>query len=191
MSIFNKTKSERREILGLSIRVDEKHTDRPCTRTHTHTHTLHTQRTNFTCPYTRILAYTMQQHIHTHTPIDHTHAHTHTHTQPHTHTHTPVKPGAQVQSWAASLPATELEFDGQTSHNLAASMSENLPASHWLHAAEPMAALCVPGAQGRQGPPSEPVYPPLHLQSVSSSLPVCASVFEGQLEQSADPGLGL
>ena len=40
-------------------------------------------------------------------------------------------------------------------------------------------------------PPSEPVYPELQRQSVSSSLPVCESVFAGQLEQASDPWLGL
>ena len=54
-----------------------------------------------------------------------------------------------------------------------------------------MAALCVPGAQTSQGPPLAPVYPELQRQSVSSSLPVCEMVFEGQLEQDSDPGLGL
>ena len=116
--------------------------------------------------------------------------HTYMHTSQ-THTHTPVKPGAQAQSSAASLPATELEFAGQFSQELAATALENLPASQSLHADDPNPVLCLPGVHATQGPPSEPVYPALQRQSVSSSLPVCESVFGGQLEQDSDPGLVL
>ena len=47
--------------------------------------------------------------------------------------------------------------------------------------------LYLTGAHARQGPPSEPVYPELQRQSVSSSLPVCESV----IEQASDPWMGL
>ena len=80
------------EILSLSIRVDEKHTNRQCTCTHPHTHTLHTKRANL-----HVLVYTHTR-IHNATPHLHTHPHTHktTHTHTHTHTHTGEARGAST-----------------------------------------------------------------------------------------------
>jgi hypothetical protein len=66
-----------------------------------------------------------------------------------------------------------------------------VPAAHAAHAAEPAAALNVPAAHAAHAPPSAPVKPAAHLQSVAASLPCALSAFAGQLAHAALPAPAL
>ena len=65
----------------------------------------------------------------------------------------PVHPALQVQLVIATLPAGELEFDGQLIQSLDAAELLYLPASHAAHV-----------------PPSGPDHPALQVQSVLAML---------------------
>jgi hypothetical protein len=62
-------------------------------------------------------------------------------------------------------------------------------ASHAAHSPEPEAFLYVPTAHAAHGPPSGPVYPALHAQSVAAVLPAGASACAGQAWHSALPAV--
>ena len=65
-----------------------------------------------------------------------------------------MKPALQVQPEAASLPADELDPEGQL-----------------LQDPAPDVSLNPPGAQGEHDSPSGPVKPALHVQREAASLP--------------------
>ena len=82
----------------------------------------------------------------------------------------PVYPGLHTQSVAALLPLSEDEFSGHNSHALshvAAAVVEYVPAPHAKHPDDPFTALYLPASHAVHSPPSRPVYPALHLQSVA------------------------
>ena len=64
-------------------------------------------------------------------------------------------------------------------------------ASQAVHAAEPLAALYVDAGHAVHGPPSAPVYPAAHLQSVERLLPLEDCEFAGHAVQLAAPVLAL
>ena len=70
-----------------------------------------------------------------------------------------------------SLPAGELDPEGQLLHGPAPDEVLNLPEGQLLHDPAPVVSLYSPGAQGEHAPPSGPVKPALHVQSEASSLP--------------------
>ena len=72
--------------------------------------------------------------------------------------------------------------------SVAPAVLEYFPRVQAVHSAEPSTSLYLPATHARQGPPSCPVYPALHLQSVTSSLPICETVLLGHSEHAADPG---
>lgn len=65
-------------------------------------------------------------------------------------------PALQPQSVRPSLPAGEMEFEGQLLQEAAAAC-EYLPDRHCAQGAEPGAALLVPGEQAVHASPSGPV----------------------------------
>jgi hypothetical protein len=67
----------------------------------------------------------------------------------------------------------------QVSSEISESSLEYLPSEHREHTALPLESLYVPGAHAEQLPPSGPVYPKLHTQSVILSEPVAEKVFGG------------
>jgi len=62
---------------------------------------------------------------------------------------------------------------------------EYLPPWHKVHAAEPLTSLYDPATHAVHVPPSRPVYPILHVQSVTSSLPRPEYASEGHARQAA------
>ena len=60
-----------------------------------------------------------------------------------------------------------------------ASLTENVPPAHASHAPDPFTALYVPSSHATHGPPSIPVYPASHLQSVALILPAEDDDLEG------------
>ena len=52
---------------------------------------------------------------------------------------------------------------------MAASSVEYVPSGHSEQASDPFVALYLPASHAAQVPPSGPVYPALHLQSVTLS----------------------
>ncbi len=58
-------------------------------------------------------------------------------------------------------------------------MGDTAFAGHALHAADPLASLYVPVAQGTHVPPSVPVYPASQVQPVIDPLPAAAREFAG------------
>jgi len=76
----------------------------------------------------------------------------------------PVYPALHLQAVTLSFPAADVESDdGQAKHSALPAVSLYVPATHAVHS-----------------PPSGPVYPALHLQSVTLSLPA------GELEYLTD-----
>jgi hypothetical protein len=71
----------------------------------------------------------------------------------------------------------------QARHDVAASKVLNDPAPHASHATAPCSNLYVPAAHGVQGPPSGPVWPAMHRQSVMSLLPALLRVSDGHGRQ--------
>ena len=89
------------------------------------------------------------------------------------------------------LPAGEWALASQAIHvvlRVAPGVLKYFPTSHSKQDAEPSTSLYLPAPHAKQGPPSCPVYPALHLQSVTSSLPICETVLLGHSEHAADPG---
>ena len=74
------------------------------------------------------------------------------------------------QSVTLPLAAGDLEFDGQLEHSALPAVSLYLPATHAVHS-----------------PPSGPVYPALHLQSVNVSLPAVELEFAGHAPTAPAP----
>jgi hypothetical protein len=58
-------------------------------------------------------------------------------------------------------------------------MADTAFVGHALHAADPLASLYVPAAQGTHVPPSAPVYPASQVQSVCDPPPAAAREFAG------------
>jgi len=88
----------------------------------------------------------------------------------------------QVQSTTLSLPAGELEFNGQALHvefAEAPTAVEYVPVPQSLQAADPVNALYLPAAHAVHVPPSGPVDPALQVHAVKEVLPA------GALEVSA------
>lgn len=56
---------------------------------------------------------------------------------------------------------------------------EVFPPAHIEHVSLPLSLLYVPASHSVQSPPSGPVYPALHLQSVMESLPAVDQVWVG------------
>lgn len=84
----------------------------------------------------------------------------------------PVYPALHLQSVEAVAPAANAE----------------LLTLHPKHAADPVAVLYCVLRHGLQGPPSDPVYPALHLQAVVVVLPVPAVVeFPVHSKHAKDP----
>ena len=98
-----------------------------------------------------------------------------------------MKPALQVQPEAASLPADELDPEGQLLQAPAPDEVLNLPEGHLLHDPEPGVSLYSPGAQDAHGPPSGPVKPASHVQSDGSSLPAGELDPEGQMLHAPAP----
>jgi hypothetical protein len=67
----------------------------------------------------------------------------------------------------------------QHSDKLTATPDVDMSAGHALHAADPVAALYVPAAQGTHVLPSAPVYPASQMQLVRDPLPAAAREFSG------------
>ena len=93
--------------------------------------------------------------------------------------------------------------ESQELHAWAAVDTEYEPAPHAWHSASPYGSLYEPAAQGSHGPPSGPVKPPAHLQSLITALlgglrvngghavqtDVEANVFAGQPSGALEPPL--
>jgi hypothetical protein len=95
----------------------------------------------------------------------------------------PVAPALQVQFVKAALPAGELEFDGQALHvefAEAPTAVEYVPAPQYVHAADPVKALYLPGMHAAHVPPSGPEDPTLQVQFVKAALPTGELEFDGQ-----------
>ena len=86
----------------------------------------------------------------------------------------PVYPALHLQSVALPLPGADHDCMGHATHVLmltAATTPEYVPPAHSTHAPDPFSALYVPITHASHCPPSGPVYPVLHLQSVTLPLP--------------------
>ena len=88
----------------------------------------------------------------------------------------PVYPALHSQSVTLSLPAVDVESDdGQSKQSAGPTISLYLPATHAVHS-----------------PPSGPVYPAMHSQSVTLSLPAAdVASDDGQSKHSALPAVSL
>jgi len=89
-----------------------------------------------------------------------------------------------IQSLRALLPTSDVDGEGQIAHvfsNMAAEVVEYLPAPQSMQAALPTPVLYLPAPQSTHVPPSSPVQPALHVQSV------CASLASGALEFGGHP----
>jgi hypothetical protein len=71
-------------------------------------------------------------------------------------------------------PVTHQQSDRRT-----ATPDVDANAGHALHAADPLASLYVPAAQGTHVLPSAPVYPASQVQPVIDPLPAAAREFAG------------
>jgi len=97
----------------------------------------------------------------------------------------PLYPSLHVQLSAETLPAGESWFEsGQLVHTDDPVLAAYFAVSHVSHVADPDFFLNVPKPQGSQGPPSAPVYPGSHVQSVMAVDPLGALEFAGQVKQS-------
>jgi hypothetical protein len=67
----------------------------------------------------------------------------------------------------------------QHSDALSAAAADDIRAGHALHAADPLASVYVPAAQGTHVLPSAPVYPASQVQPVIDPLPATAREFAG------------
>jgi hypothetical protein len=91
-----------------------------------------------------------------------------------------------------SLPAAELVLAGHDLQLVAPCTSEYDPASHGSQLPDPVAALYVPAAHAEHAIPSDDaVYPALHEQSVSVSLPAAELVLAGHAVHSCVPFVSL
>ena len=79
----------------------------------------------------------------------------------------PSAPVNPTGHWHSTLPEEESELAGHVSHAAVPTTLLNVPASHALHGS----------------PSKDAVYPAVHLQSASSSLPSDDTVFEGHSAQ--------
>jgi len=91
----------------------------------------------------------------------------------------PVEPTSQIQSMRSSLPAGASELIPHCWHvfEVAPVSVEYLPEKQIVHATIPVAILYLPGSHSAHIPPSGPVAPALHVQSVCSSLATGASEY--------------
>ena len=108
----------------------------------------------------------------------------------------PVWPGSQTQSFAAALPAADAEFAGhvtQASDETDAVALEYVPASHASHSVAPFSSLNDPAGHAVHSCPSaSAVYPALHTQSVTASLPLAEFVLAGHWStHGSAPGVAL
>ena len=99
----------------------------------------------------------------------------------------PLCPAAHLQSVTRVLPLGELADSGQF-EQVPAPGAEYFPAGQVVHGAAPASGLYFPAAHGAQGPPSAPLCPAPHLQSVTRVLPLGELADSGQLEQAPAPG---
>ena len=102
----------------------------------------------------------------------------------------PLDPLLHIQSLRASLPDSDDDRAGQLRHVpdvVAPEVVEYFPLAQTAQEAEPGELLYVPAVQIVQDPPSGPLYPLLHVQSLRASLPDDDDDREGQLEQDAGP----
>ena len=100
----------------------------------------------------------------------------------------PVYPRLQRHCEMLLLPSGECEAFGHTLHvasEVAEILDEYLPALHSTQPEDPLAALCVPGAQLVHGPPLTPEYPGKHTHCKLSRLPGGDIVLSEQLRQVA------
>jgi hypothetical protein len=79
-------------------------------------------------------------------------------------------------------PGLDNEFGGHSLQPVPPTPMEYLPDGHSEHGAEPFVCLNDPGGHASQGPPSCPVKPALHLQSVWLSLDAGAFELMGQVK---------
>ena len=79
-----------------------------------------------------------------------------------------------MQSVTLSLPVGDVEYRVQS-----------------RQAEDPMKSLYLSASQGTHSPPSGPVYPALHTQSVSAVLTLGEMLLFGQSVQASEPGVGL
>ena len=101
-----------------------------------------------------------------------------------------VWPTLHLHELEELLPESEFEFKGQSEHELevvAPDAVEYLPTSHVVQGSDPDKALYLPASQLKHGPPSLPVKPAMHLQSVIDSLCSSAWLQDGQVAHSALP----
>ena len=89
-----------------------------------------------------------------------------------------------------TLPAGDEELSGQDEH-MVTPAPEYIPIPHSVQLALPDEFFHVPAAHGVQGPPSDPVVPASHLQSVTSRLPSKELEFDGHAEHATSPGTSL
>ena len=93
----------------------------------------------------------------------------------------PVYPVLHWQSVSAVLASDAVDESlGQLVHTVAAAVSMYVPAKQLSHGSGPTASLKVPAAHSWHVPPSGPVYPALHWQSVSAVLASPEIVLSGQ-----------
>jgi hypothetical protein len=95
----------------------------------------------------------------------------------------PMYPLLHVQFNRMLLPAPEYVCAGQSLHvasNIAPVPVEYLPCEHCEHGDDPFTSLKEPATHALHTAPSGPVYPLLHVQSVSSPLPAIEYVPDGQ-----------
>jgi hypothetical protein len=95
----------------------------------------------------------------------------------------PVDPALQVQFAKASLPGGEFEFDGQRMHVepvVAFTDVEYVPATQFVHAADPAVNLYFPATHAAHGPPFGPVHPELQAHQEIESDPKPVIEFDGQ-----------
>lgn len=86
----------------------------------------------------------------------------------------------------ALAPSSEYAPAGQFVHTLtlvAPLTPEYVPAMQFVHAALPPMLLNLPATHAAQAPPSKPVYPTLHLQSVAAELFMTLYALTGQFKQ--------
>jgi hypothetical protein len=86
-----------------------------------------------------------------------------------------VKPALQVQAASAEPEIGELELVGhvtQVAADVAAVVSEYVPAEQSLHKSLPVDVLYLPATQAVHTPPFGPVKPRLQVQAVTTTLVV-------------------
>ena len=96
------------------------------------------------------------------------------------------KPPSSPATLSLRWPARQ---DSHASGDISQSDCASKSAGHGQHASAPLISFIVPASHATHGPPSDPVYPASHSQSVSWSLPELELECDGHAAQLPHPAV--